>query len=116
MTGFARWRQSPPVEMRGCALGLHSETSLLTPAIMNWVTLFLVPARPPGSWVINVRETGQGLQFEELIVTTPAQGEEGIFLYIEHSVVAYAHPVIFVVISEVMFNPLAGLPNKYPEK
>jgi len=31
-------------------------------------------------------------------------------------VVAYAHPVILVVISEVMFNPLAGLPNKYPEK
>jgi hypothetical protein len=41
MTGFARWRQSPPVEMRGCALGLHSETSPRTSANMK-ITLFLV--------------------------------------------------------------------------
>jgi hypothetical protein len=41
MTGFARWRQSPPVELRGCALGLHSETSPRTSANMK-ITLFFV--------------------------------------------------------------------------
>jgi hypothetical protein len=39
MTGFARWRQSPPVEMRGCALGLHSENLPRTSANMK-ITLF----------------------------------------------------------------------------
>jgi hypothetical protein len=43
MTGFARWRQSPPVEMRGCALGLDSETLPRTSANMK-ITLFFVLA------------------------------------------------------------------------
>jgi hypothetical protein len=31
-------------------------------------------------------------------------------------VLVEAHPVKFVVIADVMLNPPAGLPNKYPEE
>jgi hypothetical protein len=33
--------------------------------------------------VINLREKGQGLKSEELLVTTPAHGEENNYLYID---------------------------------
>jgi hypothetical protein len=61
MTGFARWRQSPPIKMRGCALEFHSEILPLTSANMNCVTLFSVPAR--ATWVNKLREEGQVLYF-----------------------------------------------------
>jgi hypothetical protein len=35
--------------------------------------------------VINLWEKGQGLSSEELIVTTPAHGEEDMYLYMEQS-------------------------------
>jgi hypothetical protein len=42
--------------------------------------------------------------------------EEDSYLYMEQVVLVEAHPVKFVVIADVMLNPPAGLPNKYPEE